>query len=252
MNNNYKIFTTSWFIFGLSLLLLNDFVFKEIFGNGLTGKLSDFAGLLIFPLFWTAFFPRRKKTIFLLTALLFILWKSSWSQPFINGWNSLGLFSISRVIDYTDLYALAILPLAYHLESVKLQLTTIQSKPIIPILIAAFAFGATSYSSNVEVDKPYTVNMPKDSLYYRIQRLDSVYFTNPNQRMFAKMDTVKVSFQTELCFDNAEVNVAIEEHKDGTTTITILDALYPCPKEKDEEEKIIKGFEKRVIEQIAY
>jgi len=34
----------------IGLLLLNDHVLKEAFHNGLTGKLSDFAGLAFFPL----------------------------------------------------------------------------------------------------------------------------------------------------------------------------------------------------------
>lgn len=252
MNNNYKVFTTSWFVLGLMILLLNDFVLKDLIGNWFTGKLSDFAGLLIFPLFWTAFFPHRKKIIFILTALLFILWKSPMSQPFIDGWNGLGVFSISRVVDYTDLCALTILPLAYHLESIKRQLTTIQTRPIIPMLIAAFAFGATSYSSQVEVDKPYTVNIPKDSLINRIERLDSVYFVNANQFSTVNSDTLKISFPTELCHENVEVEVLIKEHKDGTTTVTLLCAFYSCPKEKNEKEKITNVFEEKVIKQVDF
>lgn len=248
MNNNFKIFTTSWFVIGLSLLLLNDFVLKELFGNWFTGKLSDFAGLLIFPLFWTAFFPRHKKVIFILTALLFILWKSPMSQTFIDSWNGLGVFPISRVVDYSDLIALAILPLAYYLDSIKFQLTTIQARPVFPILIAAFSFGATSYSSNVRIDKSYTVSTQKDSLINRIERLDSVHFINKNQHS----DTMRISFPNELCFDKVEVNIIVHDNKDGTSSVTLLDGTYDCPKEKNEQEKISKGFEDKVIKQIEF
>ena len=34
----------------LVLWLLNDHLFKDLFGNALTGKLSDVAGLAVFPL----------------------------------------------------------------------------------------------------------------------------------------------------------------------------------------------------------
>lgn len=248
MNNNYKIFTSSWFILGLTLLLLNDFVLKELISNWFTGKLSDFAGLFIFPLFWTAFFPRGKKVIFLFTGLLFILWKSPLSQTFIEGWNHVDLLSISRVVDYTDLYALLVLPLAYYLDQIKLQLSTIQTKPIIPIVIAAFAFGATSYSSQVEVDKPYTVNIPKDSLINRIERLDSVHFVNKNQHS----DTMRVSFPSELCFDKVEVDIIVKDQKDGTSSVTLLGGVYDCPEEKNDEEKIIKGFEDKVIKRVEF
>jgi hypothetical protein len=40
-----------YFIGGLSILILNDWYLKQEYANYLTGKLSDFAGLLIFPLF---------------------------------------------------------------------------------------------------------------------------------------------------------------------------------------------------------
>ena len=43
--------TSPGFVVGLSLLLLNDLFLKARFHNPLTGKLSDFAGLFVFPLF---------------------------------------------------------------------------------------------------------------------------------------------------------------------------------------------------------
>ncbi len=139
-----RILTTLWFISGLSILLLNDFIFKEAYGNWLTGKLSDFAGLFIFPLFWTVIFPRFKKTIFVLTGVLFLLWKSSMSQGGIDLWNNLGVFPISRVQDYTDLMALSILPLAYFLEKQKEKLLVVRLHPVLPLLLALFSFVATS------------------------------------------------------------------------------------------------------------
>lgn len=38
-------------LFGMTLTWVNDHHLKDWFGNGITGKLSDFAGLLFFP-FW--------------------------------------------------------------------------------------------------------------------------------------------------------------------------------------------------------
>lgn len=248
MSNRFRIFTTHWFIVGLLILLLNDLVLKDQIGNELTGKLSDFAGLFIFPLFWVAFFPKHKNKVFLFTALAFVLWKSPMSQSFIETWNSLPFFSISRVVDYTDLYALFILPLAYQLEQKKLQLTTIQAKPIIPILISAFAFGATSYSSQVKLDKAYTLNLSKDSIISRIERSDSIYFVN--QQPSINKDTLQLSFPSELCPDDVEVKIVIVDQKNGTTTLKMLDGRYSCPKEKNEVERITKAFEEKVINKV--
>jgi len=106
--NQKSILISKLFILGLALLLINDFYLKPTFGNVITGKLSDFSGLFIFPLFWVSFFPNRKNFIFVSTAVLFIIWKSTYSQPFIDFWNSLSPFQIHRVVDYSDLMALCI------------------------------------------------------------------------------------------------------------------------------------------------
>lgn len=252
MNSNYKIFTTTWFLLGLSLLLLNDFVLKELLGNWFTGKLSDFAGLFIFPLFWTAFFPRQKKSIFIFTGLLFILWKSPLSQHLIDSWNSFDVFYISRVVDYTDLIALSILPLAFYLESNKLHLTSVQTRPIFPIVITAFAFGATSYSSQVEVNKPYTVNAPKDSIVNRIQRLDSVYLLNPSQPSVANRDTIWLSIPNDICQGFVEAKISFEKHQDTSTTITLLNTRYSCPKGGNDKKNIVTSFKEKIIDQIDF
>lgn len=144
MTQDKRLFTSIWFIIGLIILLLNDFIFKTTFGNWFTGKLSDFAGLFIFPLFWVTIFPKHKNKIFFLTAIIFIYWKSSYSNGLISLWNSIGIWNINRTVDYSDIIALTILPLAYHIETLKEKLTRIRLSPYIPLIIAAFAFMATT------------------------------------------------------------------------------------------------------------
>jgi hypothetical protein len=43
---------------------------------------------------------------------MFVFWKSPLSQPLINAWNTIGPFTVARVVDWTDLLALLALPLA--------------------------------------------------------------------------------------------------------------------------------------------
>ncbi len=100
------------FIIGLVILILNDHLLKEVFGNWLTGKLSDFAGLLILPMFIQYLFSVKTKNAVITTVLFFVFWKSPYSQFLIDGCNSIGSFSINRVVDYTDFLAFAILPLS--------------------------------------------------------------------------------------------------------------------------------------------
>lgn len=103
------------FLLAVALLLLNDHLLKAAYGNWLTGKLSDFAGMFAFALFGTALFPRRRRAVFALTAVAFACWKSPLSEPALAAWNALGILPLARVVDYTDWIALLALVPAYHL-----------------------------------------------------------------------------------------------------------------------------------------
>ena len=100
------------FLGALALLLLNDLVLKQRYPGFVTSKLSDVAGIFAFGFFWAALLPRRAATVCIGTAIGFALWKSPLSQPMIDAMDAHG-FAVTRVVDYTDLIALAALPLAY-------------------------------------------------------------------------------------------------------------------------------------------
>lgn len=108
------------FVIGLVILIINDHVLKSIFGNWITGKISDFAGILILPMFLKFIFPFNTKKAIMISVSFFIFWKSAFSQPFINYFNEIGIFKINRVIDYTDFIAFLVIPLTkYVLDNVK-------------------------------------------------------------------------------------------------------------------------------------
>ncbi|MGN6294195.1 MAG: hypothetical protein ACTHMV_15720 [Chitinophagaceae bacterium] len=111
----YNLLLHPLFLLSLFLLLLNDISLKYEFHNSFTGKLSDFTGLFVFTLFWMAVFPKHKWQITLATALIFIWWKSPFSSSFIQSWNEVMPVPLARVIDYWDLTALIMLPLAWLL-----------------------------------------------------------------------------------------------------------------------------------------
>jgi len=100
------------FIIGLAILILNDHLLKDVFGNWWTGKLSDFAGVLILPMFIKYLFSINTKNSIIVTVLFFVFWKSPYSQFIIDRFNSIGLFGINRVVDYSDFLAFMILPLS--------------------------------------------------------------------------------------------------------------------------------------------
>lgn len=143
------------FIVGLAVLLLNDHVLKSAYGTWFTGKLSDLAGLLIFPLFLQFLFGFRK-TIWpiIITTIGFLFWKSPLSDGLINVINSSSLLNLQRVIDYSDLLAFTIFPISYwvlqNATRIRLQFFVPRSWVTVALAITSlFAFVATSQEDDV-------------------------------------------------------------------------------------------------------
>ncbi len=107
----YELIVSRPFLISLLLLLVNDLYFKETFGNWITGKLSDFSGIFMFTLLLLALLPWRQATVWLVM-ILFAFWKSPLSTSFIEWLRVTGIVNWDRVVDYTDLLALAVVPLA--------------------------------------------------------------------------------------------------------------------------------------------
>lgn len=137
------------FIIGIVLLFVNDHFLKWEFSNWITGKLSDFMGLMIFPFFLTFLFPKMIKWNVIFTGVFFVFWKSPLSQSFIDFYNLISFIEITRVVDYSDYIALSILPISYYsLKKVlilnKLHFDKISISPIIILLPSIVVFMATS------------------------------------------------------------------------------------------------------------
>jgi hypothetical protein len=95
-------------LLAVGVLLLNDFVLKAAFHNGLTGKLSDVAGLAAVTIFCCALWPRDVWRIGTGIAIFFTFWKSLYSAGLIEAANAVLPFAIGRTVDYTDLIALPV------------------------------------------------------------------------------------------------------------------------------------------------
>jgi hypothetical protein len=95
-------------LLAVGVLLLNDFVLKAAFHDGITGKLSDVAGLAAFTIFCCALWPRHVWRVGTGIAIIFVFWKSPCSTPAIETANAILPFSIGRTVDYTDLLALPV------------------------------------------------------------------------------------------------------------------------------------------------
>lgn len=159
------------FVVGLVVLLVNDLYLKYEFSNALTGKLSDFAGLFIFPFFFSTLKVKYSRYFFVLTAGLFIYWKAPLSQPFIEWWNAVGV-PINRTVDYTDLVALSILPFSYHYFKLRLERERSFSRSLTVLcsIVTLFAFCATTLpreqvSYKIGTSKSFVLDMSKEEFF---------------------------------------------------------------------------------------
>lgn len=153
MYDRLKNLLSPLFIFCLVLLILNDFLLKATFHNVLTGKLSDFCGLFIFPIFWSAIFPKFKSWIFILSGILFVFWKSEYASGLIELMAT--VFPINRTVDYTDLLALPVLLVGWM--HIKGRTPLVINNSLLPrlgtafiALVAIFSFCATSQQRHIQ------------------------------------------------------------------------------------------------------
>lgn len=175
-NSRTDILISPLFVLGLATLILNDFVLKYEYANALTGKLSDFAGLFVFPIFFSALFPKYTRVIYGLTILIFGYWNSSISQGLINFLNS-SRIDIGRTVDPKDFFAFSILPFSFIYF--KNQITRARNITITPIetvigAIAIFSFVATTLPKQgaelgIGSNKTFTLEMDKKEFFEKLR-----------------------------------------------------------------------------------
>lgn len=222
----FDLLVSPGFLLGLSLLLFNDFFLKRCAHGALSGKLSDFAGLFVFPLFCVAFFRRFKTAIYVLTAALFAFWKSSYSQQLIDIWNSLSFFGVARTVDYPDLLALFILPLSFRYSGRRASPPKHRRWLYAIAIISIFAFAATSYRSKTPYSERYSFQVSKHELLQRMSRLT----TEEVWPTFWESDDFEVGFKN--CIGDARFSISeIEQH----AVITLNEINYRCPRPPSKE-----------------
>lgn len=194
-NRRTDILHSPLFLLSLGVLLLNDWYLKHQFHNWLTGKLSDIAGLMVIFLFAYAFFPKQAKALLVILAGSFIIWKSPYSQWFIDLWNNLAPFNIGRTVDYTDLLALPVLLLAWYYAEGRRSQPTKKIWLSLIVFCSVFAITGTSklteediqrYEKIEKVHKEYvsTYTFKPRQLDPNIRsRLEKLIFTLPDQKI---------------------------------------------------------------------
>jgi hypothetical protein len=172
------------YAFALGVLLLNDYALKRYWPGFVSGKLSDFAGLFALAVFLLVITRTRVSLVAL--AICFAFWKSPLASGVIQVWNSATGFAIGRIVDLTDLTALAVLPFA------SLFYRTAEPDNVrrnwyctLSCLVSVFAFTATSRGPTPQeqaafhaavaefvfsADKPtYSFSLDRRSLYRSLE-----------------------------------------------------------------------------------
>ncbi|HEY4326774.1 MAG TPA: hypothetical protein VGN20_22500 [Mucilaginibacter sp.] len=268
------------FLCSVFLLVLNDWYLKLNYPNWFTGKLSDFAGLFAFPFFFSTIFPRRTKALYLLTSVLFIVWKTPFVQPVIDYFNSIGLLT-NRTVDYSDYIALIILPVSFHVynRSAKYSL-----KPVFVYVIAGFSvfsFVATtrpkgSDTNFVYTDKVYDFNFSKRDLVSKLNAIQLEYVHdmqtyasgnvdfNSETNIFyyryneTRSDTIAVLLDYKKVKDldtvllrssYAHINISGNDHTSQLKLLSLKGYVRESNKANDKDNPL-KFFEKAVIKKI--
>lgn len=169
------------FILSIFLLLLNDFYLKAEFSGVVTGKLSDFVGLFALPFFVSVLFPSKKKWIYVITGLGFVVWKLPIADNFITLWNQYLFYSINRVVDYTDYVALLVLPISYYYQPNKMWTFNIYIKKAAVfsvVSLAVFSFLATA-GTHGKI-KGYELSYSKREVSYGIR---TFFYKHPEYKV---------------------------------------------------------------------
>lgn len=178
-DNTFSLLTSKLFLTGLIVLLSNDIYLKYHFSNFITGKLSDFAGIFIFPFFFSVLFRKYVLQIYTFTFLFFVFWKLETSDNLILLTTKLTNIRFHRTIDISDLLALAIMPFSYKYfksqqNKVANQINANKLIPTIPIsIIAIFSFCSSSnprefVDIHIVSNKIYELPFNKETLFKKI------------------------------------------------------------------------------------
>jgi hypothetical protein len=202
---NLNLFRANYFILSLVILLLNDFYLKYEFSNFLTGKLSDFACLFIFPYFISVFFSNKTKEIYIFTFVFFIFWKLEISEQFIKFISKITNFAFYRTVDLTDLIALSILPISYHYF----------------------------HRKNKEQNKNSTNNFALNSLIGIITMYSFLADSNPRQEVKVKIKSNK-EFKLKISKEQVLKRLTTNYETDILETDSILNINFDVPEYRAE------------------
>lgn len=238
---------THLFYLSAVLLAVNDFWLKAEFHNDFTGKLSDFAGIALWVLFWEAWLPQRFRAhLYCLSAIIFVWFKSPLSEGVLQ------FLHLQRVVDYSDLYALLLLLPLYFLNK-KTNFVTWQPT-VLASLVALFLFGATSFDHGEDPNlfgcekNKFGFKMPKDSLISHIK----ARFPTQNQIGVSQKDSnfVYIGFRYKGCEKGASADFYLKPYNTDSCTLFLNQITVICKPESIDRAALCIALQDSVIQKI--
>jgi hypothetical protein len=163
MLRNLRPALTTWpFLVSLVALLLNDAWLKGAFPGFVTGKLSDFAGVAVVGLLLLALNPAHPIRTMTGVAVAFAWWKSPLSQSAIDVFNAYSAVQIGRVVDYTDLVAVGVLPAIARVarQPMAFQIPGNALRRVLVVPVAALTMLGLMATSVIPTRQDYQVRQP--------------------------------------------------------------------------------------------
>ena len=208
MKRNKFLLLNYVFVVSIILLFINDHFLKLYFHNWFTGKFSDFLGMIIFPLFLAYIFPKLRTFSVFVSFVLFIFWKSPFSEGFIDFYNQISPIAVARVVDYTDFIAFVFLVIPFLLIKYDALLQPLKIRKISPALVlvpSVFVMKATSpppyyrFGSNGLVSfQDYSFRMQKS----KAEALDEL----KNRNILFKKDTLMIIKRNNISSESLIMN----------------------------------------------
>lgn len=240
------LLTSPLFMVSLLALVANDHLFKTLVPGMVTGKLSDFAGVFAFTLFWSALLPAWRMPVSLAIAAAFAAWKLPVSQSAIDFWNAHVPLPIGRTSDPSDLLALVMVPLAVAYAARPARPAPARSATIALMFASVVAFGATSYRTPVDYDSAFTfAGTPSEFLAALRERGISTF---PNDASPDSQPTeYTLDIPSTVCFDTIEARIAIAA-RDAATDVRLLQLIHRCPRHGDDRARLYGAFQSAVVQ----
>lgn len=231
----------------LALLVLNDWVLKAAFHNAVTGKLSDVAGVAALALCLRALLPARRTVACVLAGAAFALWKSPAVEPLIDGWNGLGWMAIGRVVDWTDLAALLVLPFIHRYRPPTVPAMLPRRAGAVAVGAACMlAFAATSIaqkSTAVPGTPEHSVHRPPEGVRTRLNQLGILFWSAGADGSGSDVDTLSINPGRET-----GMRLVVELRPAGEGSVLRLVQVETPPRSRVTADSARSVFERVVVE----